>query len=192
MSRTFFSGLLVVSIATLLSISRAQADTPSYMSLGYQKGQWDLDGNSLDGGGWFLDGAYYLGQGLSLIGEYSKSDYDVFTSSEWQLGGRWSERGFSNAVFGMEYRYISLNVNSANESGHRGMLDFSFNFGSLQTVSLSRLELAAGMTSYASEDRELVSVGYRSYLNRSFSLALHLQQESDDRRWLTLSVREEK
>ncbi len=197
MSRKFFSSLLSVSIATLLSISYAQAETPSYMSLGYQKSQWDLNGSSLDGSGWFLDGQYSLSNRLGVLGGFSRVGYDQTDVAEWQVGGRFQQNLIFRSVIGLEYRYLNLKVESADteadEFGHRAAINLHVAFGSSgHSERPGILELGAALTSYESDDRELFSIGYRAYLNRGFSLALHLQAESDDRHWLAFSIREEK
>lgn len=199
MKRRFFIGLssMGVALLVLLGTGSAQAENLTYLSLGYQKAQWDSDSNQLSGSGWYLDGQYPLSDKLGLVGSFSRVDYKLMDLTDWQIGGRFQQSLFFGSVIGLEYRYINLIAEAgdkdADELGHQGAVDLHIALGSSGRSSKPGiLELGAALTAYESEDRELLSVGYRAYLNRSFSLALHLQQESDDRRWLTLSVREEK
>lgn len=192
--------LLLGLFTTLLSFSvmpRALADNPLYLSLGYQQAQLSLEQADFDGGGWYLDGQLPVSDRLSLVGEYNHVRFDSFNLTQWQLGGRFDQALTPDFTLGAEYRFVSQNLDAgaldATETGHQGGLDIAYGlrpFG--HASSRSVLELGAAMTVYPSEDRPLFSVGYRAYLSRSFSLGLHLQQEADDHRWLTLTIREEK
>lgn len=185
-----------LSLTLLVSVS-AKAEPPFYLSVGYQKAQIDSNGTTLEGAGWYLDGQYPLSDKLALVGRFGRIDYELMEMTDWQLGGRFQQSLLEVAAIGLEYRYIDLSAEvggiSVGEAVHQGGIDLTIAFGSSETTSKQgALELGAALSSYKSEDRERFSVGYRSYLSGGFSLALHLHQESDDLRWVTLSLREEK
>lgn len=180
-----------------LSTGEVQADANAYVSLGYQAAQLEIDDRELSGSGWILDAQYPVTQKLGVVGYLSRIGFEGWSYSEWQIGSRYQQDLFRQADIGFEYRYIRIKAESGDTEstadGHLGWADLSIMVSeSSRSSQKGVLEIGGGIDVADPESVELLSLGYRTYLDFHFSLAVHLRQTGSDMHSITLSIREER